>query len=304
MLKFFLVLFIVFFTVNLSHKGKAKEKKVGEHKVFHTKNKKLHKKKFILAEKITYDSVMMLEKHYEGYSSYTQGLQCLNAMRNNQNNHRKLHEIYLLCHNKLLNYKRKIKANEISYYSTFPLKDLFELNLLIKQMIPSKKKLHDLLIHASSPELHCSIKGGSASLAFILGANIGIHQFKCKSTLGRRVIYGLKQFGIGIGIGAFIATSNKSSMSLKKDFPKRKKFILSYKTIRDLNLRFHGAVSLGLIGGLNYTETKRVSHYQYCGLGACIYGGKGLTIFHKVKELTHDFRELYELLEMNFNYEV
>jgi hypothetical protein len=182
----------------------------------------------------------------------------------------------------------KIKSSKYSQSS-------IDLTTLLYKKFPGKEDLIDLFISGHINSTRCSARGGAAAGAFFVGGYLGAHKLKCKTPFGRRILYGHLSTSVGIGIGGFVAKSVSEYEINSKNHYQQK--TISYPKSRvALNAFVLAAVGPGL--NLN---TSVVESSSEVGAGAALIEGVGFSSRLKIKDLRHDFRELFKYLDIVAN---
>ena len=268
-------------------------------KEYHKRNTTHFKGKYEYAVKIAKDSALMLEQHFAGKASVIAGASCLAKMKRAKGDEEQLKLLYKNCHEKLLDFKRGIKSGQISFVDLFDGKTKKELNNYLTQIFPESEELVLYLQQSYDSSMDCSLRGGAFSGGWLLGGSFGTHHLRCKSKLGRRMMYGLGSITLGFGLGG-TATFHGGQYTKDKDNMYRETtYSVSYNEIREkkLGLQAKGTVGLGLGIGSREIQDRKV---EEIGLGLGGFAGLGFCSMFKIRDITPDFRELFLLLNMDF----
>lgn len=257
--------------------------------------------KFTLSNNIAQVATKMMEKHYGGVQSFIAGATCLREMVDHKNNLKKLRETYVSCDTQLKFYQREIKKRKIKFVDHFKDSERTVIREKLLDLFNNNIQLTVHLLKAQRPTLKCSTKGGTFSLAFFAGGAASHYQLKCKSQLGRRVIYGLSSLKIGAGIGGTLSFKKTKYRKLADNKFEKVTRTFPYSFFRSQKGHIATTASASVLVGTSLNSTNEVTKVDNMGLGLGFFAGTGGGGLYKIKDRTPDFKELFSLLEMGFH---
>ena len=263
--------------------------------------------KFTVSYEIALSASRLMEKHYDNENSFREGLQCFRNLTYHKNNLQELRNLREYCQSKLELFREQIEKEETEYEDNLSLKKVERLQNEISVSFPQNPEAVKFLSRSLTPEMDCYYHGATLSLSFFFGFTTSVHRLKCRSKLGRKVVYNVGSGNLGMGWGAIFTTKKAKFFKNEDGTFRRKTEPLSYAYLRQN--RFHisdnNAMALGY--GLSHNRRnigKTTRDSQGGGIGLCQgYGFGGIVKDKKhqkadLKNQDHDFTKLFSILKI------
>ena len=264
-----------------------------QEKLYHNRNLTHFGKSYELALKIASISSDMMEKHYSGKESVLSGVMCLKELKDSIQEVNRLKQVYQNCLETFNTVKNKKKIYHLNDQTKNEIVEEFN------KLFPNQYSLIQFLSKAFIPTVTCTAKGYSLMGAWGIGGSLSGYRLKCSSQLGRRTLYGAMTSSFGIGAGGILG---KKIQTYKKNYSNeytQQTYTICYSRLQNKHMIPSAHTNLSVLLGIesNITPTHWHNNISF-GLG--YYAGFGFTNVFKVKELTPNFKELFNLLDLGF----
>jgi len=276
---------------------------------YYERNQNKFGEKFTLSYEITLLATRLMEKHYDGSSSFREGLKCVRQMVDHKNNPGDLKNILTSCQKKLLEFREQLENEKADYQDELSPSEFASLqNEMVESFSPNARGI-SYLSRAFQPNMDCYYHGGTFSLTFFFGITASAHRLKCRSKLGRKVTYDVGSGNFGMGWGAIFSIKKARFYKNEDGTYRRKTKPLSYGYFR--KTRFYVSDNNAMALGFGVSHNRRdlektirdsrgggIGFSQGYGFGGMIKNKKHMK--SDLKNQDHDFRELFFVLGMGF----
>ena len=269
-------------------------------KLYHSRNNEHFGNQYQIAVKIANVASYLMEQHYAGKASVVAGALCLRKMQQYKNEYDKLQEVYENCTKMKIELKRQKARREIKIVESFSSDEKENLTEHFNKLFPKKKELVSFLERSFSPTMNCTLKGFSAIGAWLLGGSINGYRVTCESQLGRRVLYGLGSVGVGVGVAGMLGRTFQVYKKQENGDYTKMVYQLRNQEIRRGKVFPIVKGAVAAIVAVDASVASDTHESASLGIGAGAYMGLGLSSLFKMKEITPNFKVLFEQLDMGF----
>jgi hypothetical protein len=279
-------------------KKRQKEEVKNQLEIFNAYHKtnetKYGKTNWGLLNNICASAAEIIEHRKKGITSIWAGSDILEKLSEALQEYRDLDSLETSQKKSIQTKLQKVAGVVVNYKSRLKEMKIKKNNSLIKNLSAVSSKNGELglmIINASKKGTRCESSGFSAQGAVILGGRFSAHKLKCKTPLGRRILYGHTSAFFSLGIGGFVS---KSMAGYERD----KDGQLQKQTVPYPRAKITGDLGVSVAAGVGVQcNTSSVDGVSY-GVGLGIFESAGASGFIKIKNLRHDFREVFGLLNI------